>query len=64
LAHLTALNRQGFDLLVAYERIWPAKGTILDITPLRGVLQHYYEYDPQATAEEIGAGLGFVPLMR
>ncbi len=63
LAHLTALNRQSFDLLVVYKRLWPAKGTLLDIAPLRDVLQHYYEYYPQATAEEIG-DLGFVPLMR
>jgi 4-amino-4-deoxy-L-arabinose transferase-like glycosyltransferase len=64
LAHLTALNRQSFDLLVVYKRLWPAKGTILDMAPLRDVLQHYYEYYPQATAEEIGAKIGFVPLMR
>jgi hypothetical protein len=64
LANLTILNRQSFDLLVVYKRIVPATGTILDMALLRGVLQHYYEYNPQATAEEIGAATGLIPLMR
>ena len=62
--YLARLNRQSFDLLVVYKRLRPAAGTILDIAPLRNVLEHYYEYHPQATAEEIRAELGFVPLMR
>lgn len=64
LSDLAGLKRQSFDLLVVYKRLWPATGTILDIAPLRGVLQRYYEYHPQATAEEIRTELGFVPLMR
>ena len=63
LSDLVALNRQSFDLLVVYKRIWPAEGTILDVSPLRDVLQHYYEYHPQATAAEIRAQMGFVPMI-
>ncbi len=64
LDYLSALNRQSFDLLVVYTRIKPAAGTILDIAPLRDRLQHYYEYDPQASREEIESKMGLMPLMR
>ena len=64
LDYLSALNPQTFDLLVVYSRIKPAAGTILDSSPLRDTLQHYYEYHPQATAAEIRSTLGLTPLMR
>ncbi len=64
LDYLALLNRQSFDLLVVYTRIKPAAGTILDIAPLRDRLQHYYEYDPQASREEIESKMGLIPLMR
>jgi hypothetical protein len=62
--NLAALNRQSFDLLVVYKRIPPAAGTILDIPGLRDLLQHYYEYHPQATTEEIVSKMNLLPLMR
>jgi hypothetical protein len=64
LDYLSLLNRQTFDLLVVYSRIKPAAGTILDISPLRDTLQHYYEYNPQATPEEVKSTVGLTPLMR
>jgi hypothetical protein len=64
LDYLSGLKAQTFDLLVTYSRIKPALGTILDISPLRDTLQHYYEYHPQATPEEIKSTLGLIPLMR
>jgi hypothetical protein len=64
LDYLSAVNRQTFDLLVVYSRIKPAAGTILDISPLRDTLQHYYEYHPQASPEEIKSTMGLTPVMR
>ncbi len=63
-SQLAALDRRRFDLLVVYKRITPAAGTIFEAAPLRDVLQHYYEYYPQATEAEIRAAMGFVPLIR
>ena len=64
LDYLSAVNRQSFDLLVVYTRNKPAAGTILDVAPLRDTLQHYYEYYPQASPQEIKSKMGMVPLMR
>lgn len=61
---LATLDPRRFDLLVVYKRLAPAAGTILDFQPLRSVLEHYYEYRPQATEEEVRAKLGLVPLER
>jgi 4-amino-4-deoxy-L-arabinose transferase-like glycosyltransferase len=62
LADLASVDRRSYDLLVVYRRFAPVDGTFLDIAPLRGFLSSAYH--PQATEEEIRAGLGFVPLMR
>jgi hypothetical protein len=52
------------DLLVMYANKRSVEGSPLDIPLLRSFLQSYYDYHPQATAEEIRAGIGFVPVMR
>lgn len=57
-----SLDRQSYDVVVVYRRLRPVEGTFLDIAPLREFLRP--NYHPQATEEEIRAGLGFVPLMR
>jgi hypothetical protein len=62
--YLSALNHHTFDLLVVYTRLKPAAGTILDVSFLRDTLQHYYEYRPQATPEEIKSTMSLIPLMR
>lgn len=64
LDYLSAPKRQSFDLLVVYTRIKPAARTILDLAPLRDTLQHYYEYHPQASPQEIESNMGLIPLMR
>jgi 4-amino-4-deoxy-L-arabinose transferase-like glycosyltransferase len=61
-ADLATLDRGKYDVLVVYRRFPPVEGTWLDIAPLRAFLRP--NYHPQATEEEIRAGLGFVPLMR
>lgn len=60
---LAALDPRSFDLLVVYKRLAPATGTILDFQPVRRVLEHYYEYHPQATEQEVRA-TGLIPLKR
>jgi 4-amino-4-deoxy-L-arabinose transferase-like glycosyltransferase len=62
LADLAALDRRKYDVLVVYRRFPAVEGTWLDIAPLRRFLSP--NYHPQATEEEIRAGLGFVPLKR
>lgn len=61
---LAALHPGSSDVLVVYKRLMPIEGSPLDVAPLRGLLRRYYDYHPQASEEEIGAGLGFVPVKR
>ena len=64
LADFAGLDRGSYDLIVVYKRLWPVEGTVIDIAPLHNYLIHYYDYHPQATAEELRAGLGFRQVMR
>ena len=61
---ISGLGRENFDLLVVFTNKRPVKGSLLDLRPLRGFLRHYYDYEPQASAEEIRQGIGFVPIKR
>lgn len=65
--HLTGiggLGHENFDLLVMFPNKRAVKGSLLDVAPLRDFLRHYYDYEPQASAEEILQGIGFVPIKR
>ena len=64
LTDLAGLGRGNFDVLVMFTNQRPVQGSLLDFPALRGFLRHYYDYQPQATPEEIRAGIGFVPLKR
>jgi 4-amino-4-deoxy-L-arabinose transferase-like glycosyltransferase len=63
-ADIARLGRENFDLLVMFTNKRPVKGSWLDVPPLRGFLRHYYDYEPQAPAEEIRKSIGFVPIKR
>jgi 4-amino-4-deoxy-L-arabinose transferase-like glycosyltransferase len=63
LSQLADLDRNKVDLLVVYSRDrpfdrWPFASTV------RQILRRYFDYHPEATSEEIRAGLGFAPVVR
>ena len=64
IANIAALGRDNFDLQVVFPNKKPVKGSVLDIAPLRNFLRHYYDYEPQASAEEIRQSIGFSPIQR
>jgi 4-amino-4-deoxy-L-arabinose transferase-like glycosyltransferase len=64
LSGIASLGRDNFDLLVMFPNKRPVKGSLLNVAPLRDFLRHYYDYAPQASAEEIRQGIGFVPVKR
>ncbi|HEX5430903.1 MAG TPA: hypothetical protein VFW83_02980, partial [Bryobacteraceae bacterium] len=64
LTDLAAAHPGGSDVLVVYKRLMPLEGSPLDFPPLRGFLSRYYDYQPQASEEEIEDGLSFVLLKR
>jgi hypothetical protein len=61
---IAGLGRGNFDVLVMFVNKRPVKGSSIDVPPMRGFLRHYYDYEPQSSAEEIRAGLGYVPFKR
>jgi len=65
--HLTEIADLGpgsFDVLVMFVNKRPVRGSIIDVPLLRPFLRHYYDYEPQASPEEIREGLGYVPFKR
>ena len=64
LADIAGLGRENFDLLVMFTNKRAVKGSLLDLPPLRGFLRRYYDYEPQASADQIRQGIGFVPVRR
>jgi hypothetical protein len=64
LSDIQSLGTGNFDVLVMFKNKRPVKGSLLDVAPLRGFLRHYYDYEPQASPEEIRTGIGFVPSKR
>ena len=61
---LANLDRARIDMLVVYSRVQPLEGHALDVEPIRLFLRRYFDYRPQATTEELSAGLGYVPIVR
>ncbi len=53
-----------YDLLVVYERFWTFEGRAFDNNLLRPIIRQYKDYHPQATEEEIHAGIGLIPVRR
>ena len=61
---LAELRTVDLDMLVVFSRTWEPKGGALDYKWVRDYLRDHWNYRPQATSEEIRAGLGFVPVVR
>jgi 4-amino-4-deoxy-L-arabinose transferase-like glycosyltransferase len=64
LDELADLDRNKVDVLVVYSRIQPLEGHLLDIEPVREFLRRFFDYRPQATPEQLQAGLGYVRVVR
>jgi hypothetical protein len=64
LADLKQLDPKDFDVLVLYSAVWSVKGRILDIRPIRSLANAFLDPNINATAEEIRATVGFVPVLR
>ena len=64
LTDLTQLNPKDFDVLVLYSAEWSVEGRLLDFEPVRSVVRAFLNPNVNATAEEIRAQLGFVPVLR
>jgi 4-amino-4-deoxy-L-arabinose transferase-like glycosyltransferase len=60
LPDLASTDRSKYDILVVYTRVWPVEGHVLDIAPVRRLLRTYFNYQAEATEEELQAGLGLV----
>jgi len=64
LASLADLDVRKIDVLVVFSRNWALDGGALDYEWVREYLRRNWGYYTQATPEEIGAGLGFRPVMK
>jgi hypothetical protein len=64
LENLAHLDRRKMDVLVVFSEVWGFGGGVMDYEFVRNYLRRYWGYRPQATAEQIRAGLGFVPVLR
>jgi hypothetical protein len=64
LESLADLDRRRIDVLVVFSQVWGLNGGFLDREIVRNYLMRQWGYRPQATSEEIRAGLGFVPVAR
>ena len=60
LTALASTDRNSYDVLVMYTRVWPVEGNFLDVGPVRTLLRRYFAYDAPATPEQLQAGLGLV----
>lgn len=61
---LADLDRRKMDVLVVFSQAWGFGGGVMDYEIVRNYLRRYWGYHPQATAAQIRAGLGFVPVLR
>jgi len=64
LEQLAGLDRSQVDLLVVFSNIWNIQGHAIDLPVIRDFLRTHFDYHPQATPEEIRAGLGYVRILR
>jgi hypothetical protein len=51
-------------VLVMYSAEWSVKGRVLDIHPIQSLVRTFLDPNINATAEEIQATVGFVPVLR
>ena len=64
LSSLAAFDRRDYDVVVFYSREWIYQDSKFDIGVLRPLFARYLNYHPQASREEVRAGLDLVPLAR
>jgi hypothetical protein len=64
LSNLTQLNPKDFDVLVLFSADWSGKGWLLDLHAIRSLVHSFLDPNINATADEIRATLGFVPVLR
>jgi hypothetical protein len=64
LSNLAKLNPKDFDVLVMYSAEWSVKGRVLDIHPIRSLVNAFLDPNINATSDEIRTTLGFVPALR
>lgn len=62
--NVLSLERDRFDVLVVYCRLWALDGGALDYPWVRRYVQRNWGYYAQANSEQIRNGLGFVPAAR
>ncbi len=60
LTSLASTDRNSYDILVMYTRVWPVEGNFLDVGPVRTILRRYFDYQAPATEEQLQLGLGLV----
>lgn len=63
LADITTADRNSFDVLVVYSRLYPIEGSWIDVAPLDGWLRTIWGYHPQATRDELNEN-GFFSVAR
>ncbi len=63
LANIANLNPKDFDVLVMYSAEWSVKGRILDIPPIRSLVNAFLDPNINATSDEIRDKLGYVPVL-
>jgi len=64
MSNLAQLNPKDFDVLVMFSAEWSGRGWLLDIHPVRSLVHSFLDPNINATADEIRATLGFVPVLR
>lgn len=64
LANLANLNPKDFDVLVLYSTEWSVAGRLLDVKPVRWLVQAFLNPNINATSDEIRATMGFAPALR
>jgi 4-amino-4-deoxy-L-arabinose transferase-like glycosyltransferase len=63
-ANIAKLHPKDFDVLVMYSAEWSVKGQLLDIRPIRFLVNAFLDPNINATSGEIRSALGFVPALR
>jgi hypothetical protein len=61
MASLASLDRRDYDLVVIYTRTWPLQG-MLDASAVRDWLRRYFNYQLEASPEQLRNGLDLTPV--
>jgi hypothetical protein len=61
---LQGLDPKGVDVLILYSRTWEPTWGVLRLPMVEKFLRHFYEYEPQMTAEQVHEHFGLAPVRR